>query len=140
MPSRPSATARRRRRIKTGPRGLARVTGGEGAARYAFRLLRAVFAWAVAERLIERNPTTGVDFGRDGEREAVLDAADYARLFATLATMEAERRLRPAVADAIRIIAMTGARRGEISRAALAACGFEGRAHCPASEWAQDRP
>src|SRR5262245_27854337 len=41
--------------IKTGPRGLARVTGGEGAARHCFRLLRAIFAWAVTERLIERN-------------------------------------------------------------------------------------
>jgi integrase len=103
-------------RVKTGPRGLARVTGGEGAARYAIRLLRAAFSWAVAERLIERNPATGIDLGRDGEREAVLDADDYARLFASLARMQAEYRLRPAVADAIRIIAMTGARRGEISR------------------------
>ena len=71
--------------IKTGPRGLARVTGGEGAARYACRLLRAAFTWAVAERLIDRNPTAGIDFGTDGERETVLDAEDYARLFATLA-------------------------------------------------------
>jgi integrase len=101
--------------IKTGPRGLARVTGGEGAARHAFRLLRAIFAWAVSERLIERNPTVGIDFGRDGTRETILDEAGYARLFKTLAVMERERRLRPAAADAIRIIAMTGARRGEIS-------------------------
>ena len=101
-------------RVKTGPRGLARVTGGEGAARYACRLLRAAFTWAVAERLIERNPTTGVDLGSDGEREMVLDVEGYARLFATLAKMETERRLRPAVADAIRVIAMTGARKGEI--------------------------
>jgi integrase len=100
--------------IKTGPRGLARVTGGAGAARHAFRLLRAIFAWAVSERLIERNPTVGIDFGRDGTREAVLDADGYARLFATLATMESERRLRPAAADAVRVIALTGARRGEI--------------------------
>ena len=28
----------------------------------------------------ERSPATGVDFGRDSEREAVLNAADYARL------------------------------------------------------------
>ena len=103
------------KRVKTGPRGLARVTGGEGAARYACRLLRAAFGWAVSERLIDRNPTSGVDLGRDGEREAVLDAEGYARLFATLAAMENQRRLRPAVADAIRIIAMTGARRGEIT-------------------------
>jgi integrase len=44
----------------------------------------------------------------------VLDDAGYARLFATLARMETERRLRPAVADAVRIIALTGARRGEV--------------------------
>jgi integrase len=101
--------------VKTGPHGLARVRGGEGAARYACRLLRAAFAWAVDERLIQRNPTTGVDFGIDGERDAVLDAEGYARLFATLAKMETERRLRPTVADAIRVIALTGARLGEIT-------------------------
>ena len=65
--------------------------------------------------MIERNPAAGVETGSDGEREAVLEFADYARLFKTLARMETERRLRPAVADAIRIIAMTGARRGEIA-------------------------
>ena len=102
-------------RIKTGPHGLARVTGGEGAARYACRLLRAAFAWAESERLVERNPTTGVDFGSDGERETVLDAADYARLFATLAAMESERRVRSPAADAIRVIALTGARLGEVA-------------------------
>jgi integrase len=101
--------------VKTKPRGLARVRGGEGAARYACRLLRAAFTWAVAENKIKRNPTTGVDFGTDGEREVVLDAEGYARLFATLTLMENQRRLRPAVADAIRVIAMTGARRGEIT-------------------------
>ena len=101
--------------IKTGPRGLARVTGGEGAARYACRLLHAAFAWGVSERLIDRNPAAGVDFGTDGERELVLDVDDYERLFAALQKMEAERRIRAPVADAIRIIALTGARRGEIT-------------------------
>ena len=101
-------------RIKT-PRGLARVAGGEGTARKAIRLLRAIFAWGIAEQIIDRNPATGVAVGSDGEREAVLDAPDYARLFTTLATMETQRRLRSAVADAIRIIALTGARKGEIT-------------------------
>ena len=100
-------------RIKT-PRGLARVAGGEGTARKAIRLLRAIFAWGIAEQIIDRNPADGINVGSDGEREAVLDAPDYARLFTTLATMETTRRLRPPVADAIRIIALTGARRGEI--------------------------
>jgi integrase len=99
--------------VKT-PRGLARVAGGEGTARKAIRLLRAIFAWGIAERMIDHNPAAGIAVGGDGEREAVLDAPDYARLFATLATMETQRRVRPAVADAIRIIALTGARKGEI--------------------------
>jgi integrase len=101
-------------RIKT-PRGLARVAGGEGTARKGIRLLRAIFAWGIAEQIIDRNPAIGVAVGSDGEREAVLDAPDYARLFATLATMESQRCLRSPVADAIRIIAMTGARKGEIT-------------------------
>jgi integrase len=101
-------------RVKTGPRGLARVEGGEGAARYACRLLRAAFSWATDEKLTTHNPTTGIDFGRDGEREAVLDASQYERLFATMDAMQSELRLRPAVADAIQVIALTGARLGEI--------------------------
>lgn len=102
-------------RLKTGKRGLARVTGGEGAARMAIRLLRAVFSWGVAEKLIAHNPAAGVSTGADGAREAVLEPDDYQRLFETLTAMEAEHRLRPAAADAIRLIAMTGARRGEIA-------------------------
>jgi integrase len=101
--------------IKTGPHGLARVVGGEGTARKAIRLLRAIFAWGIAEKMIEGNPADGVSTGSDGERETVLDPQDYTRLFATLAAMETERRLRPAAGDAIRVIAMTGARRGEIT-------------------------
>ncbi len=100
--------------FKTGARGLARVRGGEGAARHTCRLFRAVCRWAIAEKLIDRDPTAGVAFGRDGERDATLDERQYAALFSTLAKMERERRLPPAVADAVRIIAMTGARRGEV--------------------------
>jgi integrase len=102
--------------VKTGRYGLARVQGGEGTARKAVRLLRAIFAWGLAEAMTDRNPAAGVDTGTDGEREAVLeDAQQYERLFGTIARMEAERRLRPTVGDAIRIIAMTGARRSEIT-------------------------
>jgi integrase len=109
------ASGKTAKTVKTGPRGLARVRGGDGVARHACRLLRAAFRWAMGERLIDRDATSGVKFGRDGERGATLDAKQYARLFATLAKMEIEHRLRPAVADAIRVIALTGARRGEIA-------------------------
>lgn len=101
--------------IKTGPHGLARVVGGEGTARKAIRLLRAIFVWGISEKKISNNPADGISTGSDGEREAVLDPQDYTKLFATLAAMEKQRRLRPAAGDAIRLIAMTGARRGEIT-------------------------
>lgn len=106
-------------RVKTGKRGLARVTGGPGTARKAIRLLRAILAWAVEDKRLPENcsnPAAGVKLGADGERETILDNADqYAALFKTLDTMEAEQRIREPVADAIRVIAYTGARRGEIA-------------------------
>ncbi len=101
---------------KTGKRGRARVRGGEGTARMAIRLLRSAVSWAIAEGMVSSNPCTNVKLGSDGERDTILeDAAAYGRLFATLKTMEDQKRLRPQVADAVRLIAMTGARRGEVA-------------------------
>jgi integrase len=60
------------------------------------------------------NPCKFVKLDAVGTREAILeDAADYGRLFAMLDRMERERRIRPPAADAIRLIALTGCRRGE---------------------------
>jgi integrase len=102
--------------VKVGFRAVSRVRGGEGAARKSIRLLRAAMAWAVSERLVKANPAEAVKTGSDGERDTILDdALAYGRLFKTLDRMEAERRIRRPVADAIRVIALTGARRGEIA-------------------------
>jgi integrase len=96
--------------VKTRKRGRARVTGGSGAARMCINLLRTIFNWAA----VKPNPCDGVASGSSGTRETILeDAASYARLFTTLDRMETERRIRSAVADAIRLIALTGCRRGE---------------------------
>lgn len=102
--------------VKTGARGRARVTGGEGTARMAIRLFRAVMVWAVAEGHAATNPAADVNVGSDGERDTILEnSEDYERLFRALDLMENELRIRPAHADAIRLIALTGARRGEIA-------------------------
>ena len=96
--------------VRTGKRGRTRVTGGGGTARMSIDLLRAVLNWAG----VKPNPCDGIKTGQSGTRETILeDAASYARLFATLDLMEAERRTRIPVADAIRLIALTGCRRGE---------------------------
>ena len=95
---------------KTRKRGRARVTGGAGTARMAIELLRSIFNWAK----VKPNPCDGVKTGSSGTREAILEDSDgYQRLFATLDKMETERRIRSPVADAIRLIALTGCRRGE---------------------------
>lgn len=100
--------------IKTGPRGLARVTGGEGAARMAIRLLKAVYAWAIEDGLLKENPASNVKIGKDGRRNIVLNADDYTAMFKAIENQEGTRISRVA-ADAIRVIALTGARRGEIA-------------------------
>jgi len=102
--------------VKTRPRGRARITGGPGTAREAISLLRAVFAWAVEQEILPANPAAAVKIGSSGRRRTVMRGArDYESLFKTLDKAEAERRIRSEVADAIRLIALTGARRGEIA-------------------------
>jgi len=101
---------------KTGPRGRAIVKGGDGTARMAVRLLRAILQWAHSEGLVSSNPAVGVRVGSDGERDIILESSDqYAELFRTIQRMEDEQRIRSQVADAVRVIALTGARRSEIT-------------------------
>jgi integrase len=102
--------------VRTGKRGLARVTGGEGSARMAVRLLKAVFAWAVEAKLLTGNPAASVKVGNDGKRSEVIESAEqYATLFTTIQALEDQMKVRRPAADAIRVIALTGARRGEIA-------------------------
>jgi len=102
--------------VKTCKRGRARVRGGEGTAKKAIALLRSIFAWGITEGLATSNPCSIVKLAADGTRTAILEDADaYGRLFATIDAMERDHRLRGPVADAIRLIALVGARRGEIT-------------------------
>jgi integrase len=96
-------------------RGGRRVVGGETTARDCVTLLRSVLNWAISEGYTSRNPAAEVKVGAHRAREAFIETeGQYADLFAALDRLENQKRLRPAVADAIRVIALTGARRGEI--------------------------
>ena len=100
--------------VKTIKRGRARVRGGPGAARMAIVLLGIILNWAVRAGMLKENPAKHIRLAPVGTRESILeDAADYGRLFKTLERMEQELRIRQPAADAIRMIALTGCRRGE---------------------------
>ena len=101
--------------VKTVARGRARVRGGAGAARMAIVLLSIAINWAIRNRVLRiENPCKFVKLEAVGTRDAILeDAGDYKKLFQTLDHMEHELRLRQPAADAIRLIALTGCRRGE---------------------------
>ncbi len=64
----------------------------------------------------KRQSVVGIQLGTSGTRETILEGtAHYTRLFAALDNLVTSGEVKPAVADAIRVIALTGARRGEIS-------------------------
>lgn len=95
-------------------RGKAVVKGGAGAARKSVILLRAIYNWANREGLTEGNPAENVEIEQDGRRDVIIDEAQYIALFNALDTLEEHRQIASPAADAIRLIAFTGARRGEI--------------------------
>jgi len=102
--------------VKTKARGKAVVRGGAGSARMAIRNLRAILNWAITEGITTTNPAQRLDIGADGIRSTILETPEqYAKLFAALDKMETERRISDAVADCIRVLAFTGARRNEIA-------------------------
>jgi integrase len=90
--------------------------GGEGGARRTIRLLRAMLAWAEKRKLIAGNPARGLDLGSDGEREAILDEANYARLWDAIEKLRGQRTAMIVALDAIAIMTITGARKSEIQQ------------------------
>lgn len=97
--------------VKTRKRGVARVTGGRGTAKKAMQLLGAALEWA----RIDPNPVRDVDLGRDRVRRLLANVNEYRAAFETLDAFEQSGEVRPVEADAIRVIILTGARRGEIA-------------------------
>lgn len=101
--------------VKTGPHGRAIVTGGRGAATRTLGLLGAIMQYAVEHEYRADNPVRGVRREADQKRRVRLDEVGYRRLGKRLAAAE-RAGLRWQAIQAIRLIALTGCRRGEIER------------------------
>jgi integrase len=99
--------------IKTGFRGRAIVTGGKGAARFGVALLGSIFTFAVQRGLRPDNPAWGVKKYQSRKMERFLSAAELARLGEILKSAEQEGESPTAIA-AVRLLMLTGARKGEI--------------------------
>jgi integrase len=88
--------------------------GGEGAAKMCLANLKSIISWAIRMRMITDDPCKHLHVGSYKVRETIIDDADaYARMFKALDRLEACAKMRPTTADAIRLIALTGCRRGE---------------------------
>jgi integrase len=101
--------------IKTGFRGRAIVEGGAGTATRTVGLLGGILSFAVSEGLILTNPVRGVKRPADNRREIRLNAEQYRALGDALAAASSRGENPPAVL-AIRLLALTGCRRGEIEQ------------------------
>lgn len=99
---------------KMGVRGLARVTGGKGAATRGMLAVSAMLAWCVKRKLLRDNPARDVVRYQSGGNDRYLSEAEGANLWQAVADLEAERALSPAQTMIFRLLALTGARRGEI--------------------------
>jgi integrase len=107
------ATGKTASKVKTRPRGLARVKGGRGAANRVVRLLGGIFTFAVKNRMRSDNPVHGVEQFKDGQTQKRLSASEYRSLGGALGAAR-EVSVLPAAVDALHLLALTGWRPGEI--------------------------
>lgn len=105
---------------KLGFRARSIVRGGKGVASRTISLLGAIYVWGQENGYVEHNPVRGVKRFADQQKKALLTADQYHYLSRALDAMDERRdrngaRMHSAVGlAAIRCVALTGARRGEI--------------------------
>jgi len=99
--------------IKTKPRGVARVRGGAGTATRTVGLLGGIFSYAIAEGVRTDNPVHGIERPADQVRKAFLSMDDYSTLGAALKAAGLQGENSTAIAE-IRLLALTGCRKGEV--------------------------
>ncbi|MDD4617050.1 MAG: tyrosine-type recombinase/integrase [Alphaproteobacteria bacterium] len=99
---------------KTGPRGRAIVKGGKGTAARSLAVLGAMLQFAVGRNLIASNPAKGVKLFKGNKKEKFLSEKEISILFDGLKIMEDTFTISKQLANVIRLLLLTGARKAEI--------------------------
>lgn len=99
---------------KTVKRGRAIVEGGRGTATRTVGLLGGIFTFAVDRKICQANPVRGVKRFKDKKCNRYLSPAEVERLGRGMAIMEEVGVLPPLMGAAIRLLALTGCRKGEV--------------------------
>lgn len=109
------AAGKTARTVRTKLRGVSRATGGDGTAVATLRILKSAFGYAVEKGLLDANPVTQLKLPPTNMKERYLSREELRRLGTALGEYEAGGGNRNA-ANIVRLLALTGARRGEIER------------------------
>ena len=108
-------------------RGKAIVEGGAGTATRTMGLLGGILSFAVSEGVLSANPVHGVKRPADQRKTLRLDPKEYRRLGTSLERMTAGGGNEAAI-TAVRLLALTGCRKGEIERLRWNEIDEQGRA------------
>ena len=101
---------------KAGPRARIIVRGGKGTAARTLATLSTMLEYGVSRGLLPANPTRGVSLYKGEAKERPLSQAEVAAVARGLAILEDLGMVSRAMAAAIKLLLLTGARKSEITR------------------------
>ncbi len=99
---------------RTGPRGRARVTGGEGTARRVRSCAAAMYAWAIEGGILDQNPFSAVKLAAAPVRQTFMGRAEVRGFLDAINALVDRGELAEGFGDALRLLLLTGARKTEV--------------------------